>query len=289
MNKSKFLEKARSIHGYKYEYINLPNKLIYSDYIDIKVGDIVYNQRVVKHLSGKCPEKNTPIKTTNEFISQSKEIWGDRFDYSITEYIGANKKIKLIEKSTGNIIEQIPSLHLNGHTCKKMKQDEFINLSELVSDYIYLYDKCEYVNKTTKVTIICAIHGEFKISPFNHLNGGKICNKCLETKFVMEISKFLTKQKINFSRQHKFDDCKNNQSLPFDFYITSMRTCIEFQNEYHFNTSSKYYEILKTNDKIKNDYCEDNYINLIRIKHDEFDNIHHILWENLKFHINRLK
>jgi hypothetical protein len=43
-------------------------------------------QKVVKHLIGRCPEKNTPIKTTKEFILESKEIWGSKYDYSLVVY-----------------------------------------------------------------------------------------------------------------------------------------------------------------------------------------------------------
>jgi len=39
-------------------------------------------------------------------------------------------------------------------------------------------------------------------------------------------------------------------------------------------------------DKLKESYCEDNYIDLISIKYNDFDNIYQILWENLKKYIN---
>jgi hypothetical protein len=39
----------------------------------------------------------------------------------------------------------------------------------------------------------------------------------------------------------------------------------------------KAYESLKLNDSIKNDFCEINCINLIRIKYDQIDNIDKIL------------
>jgi hypothetical protein len=68
-----------------------------------------------------------------------------------------------------------------------------------------------------------------------------------------------------------------------------MRTCIEFDGEQHFHPVSHFggimaYEKLKINDKIKNDYCEDNYINLIRIRWDQIDEISQILQRNLKYH-----
>ena len=71
-----------------------------------------------------------------------------------------------------------------------------------------------------------------------------------------------------------------------------MRIFIEFDGRQHYEPMEffgglKSYEILKVNDKIKNDYCEDNYINLIRIRYDEFDSLHQILWENLKTFIKK--
>ena len=94
MTRIEFLEKAHNQHGYKYKYIDLSDKLILSDRIIIEYNNVKYEQRVSKHLMGKCPEKNTPPKTTEQFISESKEVWGNKYDYSLTEYKGALEKIK---------------------------------------------------------------------------------------------------------------------------------------------------------------------------------------------------
>ena len=69
MTKSEFLERAREKHGYKYQYPYLSDKVLSNDNIIIVYNGIEYKQKVVKHiLLGRCPEKNTPIKTTDEFI-----------------------------------------------------------------------------------------------------------------------------------------------------------------------------------------------------------------------------
>ena len=49
----------------------------------------------------------------------------------------------------------------------------------------------------------------------------------------------------------------------------------------------KTYNKMKVNDKIKNDYCEDNYLNLIRIRYDQSDDIYQILWDSLKIYIKK--
>ena len=71
-----------------------------------------------------------------------------------------------------------------------------------------------------------------------------------------------------------------------------MRTCIEFNGIHHFQPfeyfgGSKTLDILKQNDKIKSDYCEDNFLNLIRIKYDQINIVDEILWENLKSFIKQ--
>lgn len=287
MNKETFLSKARNIHGYKYIYKNLSDKITLKDYIEIEHEGILYNQRVSKHLIGKCPEKNTPKKEKDQFIREAIEIWGDRFDYTDSVYINSNSKIRFFDKINNRFVEQIASLHIQGFEPKKIDEDFFILESELVSDFKYSYDKCEYVNKTSKVILCCKSHGEFKLKPFDHLNYGHICPDCDETFVKKLISKFLDKYKIHYQREYKFRDCRNKLPLPFDFYIPSARTCIEFDGIQHHQPIDHFggievYEKLKENDKIKSEYCEENYINLIRIKWHQVDEIESILYENLK-------
>ena len=117
------------------------------------------------------------------------------------------------------------------------------------------------------------------------------CSNCNESKGEKEIAKFLDKYKIVYDRQKKFAGCRNIFELPFDFYIPSMRTCIEFDGKQHFEPMEFFggipaYETLKINDNIKTEYCEDNYINLIRIRYDQENIIWEILWDNLKSLIN---
>jgi hypothetical protein len=291
MTRNNFLEKARNRHGYKYSYDNIPDKITLKDTIEVIYEGISYYQKASKHLLGKCPEKITLNKTTNEFIRQSKEMWGDKFDYSITEYINANTKIKVIDKETGNIIEQLPNNHLYGHLSNRIEKYDFIQMSKLVSDYRYDYSKCDYVNKITKVKIICPIHGDFDVYPHLHLNQGYVCSECYESEAIREISKFLKKYDINYSKQHRFKDCRNRYELPFDFFIPSIRGCIDFRGKQYYEPSKYFggvesYNQLLINNRIKLEYCEEHFIELIIVRYDQIEDIHQILWEALK---NKIK
>lgn len=352
MTKQKFLERAREKHGYKYQYPNLKDSILSSDNIDIIYKDKIYKQTVVKHiLLGRCPEKNTPSKTTDQFISEAMSIWGTKYDYSLVEYKGALKKIKIIydgivfeqvaishlrkmapednmnqdyfiKKSidkwgtkydyslvkyvngktkvkiiyNGVIYEQTPTGHLmyapeNIKLSARKTTEQFIKEANQVHDYKFSYTKTKYIKNQIKVIITCPIHGDFEQNPLSHLQGNG-CSSCNESKGEREINRFLKKHNINFERQKKFTECKNIFELPFDFYIPSMRACIEFDGIQHFTPLEyfgglKTYEKLKINDKIKSDYCEDHYINLIRIRYDQIDNIPKILYENLKTFIKK--
>ncbi len=63
------------------------------------------------------------------------------------------------------------------------KQDWFLTKARQVHGNYYDYSKVKYVNVTTKVCIICPIHGEFYVRPTGHLKGNK-CKKCSFPKHI---------------------------------------------------------------------------------------------------------
>lgn len=54
---------------------------------------------------------------------------------------------------------------------KKITQEEFINRAKLIHGDKYDYSEVNYINSSTKVKIICPIHGGFEQIPNNHLRG----------------------------------------------------------------------------------------------------------------------
>ena len=64
---------------------------------------------------------------------------------------------------------------------KQLTIDDFINRSILVHGNKYDYSKVEYINNSTKVCIICPIHGEFWQTPHHHMRGHG-CAKCGNSK-----------------------------------------------------------------------------------------------------------
>lgn len=62
---------------------------------------------------------------------------------------------------------------------KKLTKEEFVQRSINIHKNVYDYSKVNYINTTTKVIIICPLHGEFYQAPRKHMQGQgcPICNK----------------------------------------------------------------------------------------------------------------
>lgn len=54
--------------------------------------------------------------TTEEFIAKARLVHGDKYDYSLTSYVGNRTKVIIICPIHG-AFEQSPKLHLRGHGC----------------------------------------------------------------------------------------------------------------------------------------------------------------------------
>jgi very-short-patch-repair endonuclease len=61
---------------------------------------------------------------------------------------------------------------------KRLTRDEFIEKARKIHGDKYGYDKVEYVNAHTHVTIICPDHGEFAQAPSDHIYGKQGCPAC---------------------------------------------------------------------------------------------------------------
>lgn len=277
-----FIKKAKAIHDDKYdyslvEYINSQTKV---KIICPEHGE--FEQKPNNHLNGggckTCYHQSMVLDTTT-FVIKAKQIHGDKYDYSITEYIESKSKVKIFCPKHGEF-EQKASGHLSGKGCfscfnnnKLSNTSEFINKSVLAHGNTYKYTNVDYINDKTKIAITCPIHGDFKQKPSNHLMG-QGCPKCNESKGEREIRLYLELEKIKYLTQHKFPDCKHILPLPFDFYLPEQNLCIEYNGEQHykpinyFGGVNRFVKQQKL-DSIKESYCNDNRIKLIIIKYDE--------------------
>jgi G:T-mismatch repair DNA endonuclease (very short patch repair protein) len=184
--KEEFIEKARTIHGDKFNYSKADYRGALSKIEIICQIHGSFWQRAVSHVIGhgcsKCKyeEQNS---NTKEFILKAKQIHGSLYDYSETIYGQSKEKIIVICRIHGKF-KQRASGHLKGKGCNlcaidasKIGREDFIRRANEKHNNKYGYEQVVYETNKITVIIYCHIHGEFKQAPNDHLSGAK-CPGC---------------------------------------------------------------------------------------------------------------
>jgi len=232
----------------------------------------------------------------NKFITKARILYGNRFDYSKVIYSNIDTKVIIVCKKHGEFL-QSPYNHLKGFAgcklcmAKKLSKDRSSDTSTFITKAAkihnqYDYSKTNYINSWTKIKIICKKHGVFEQMPFAHLRGSG-CPVCSASMGEKKIENYLKINKFEFIHEKKFIGCQYKRPLSFDFYLPQFKTIIEFDGRQHFKPvsfGSSKHNIIEDNlkntimrDQIKNDFCQTNDINLIRIPFYNINNIDSIL------------
>ena len=187
-----FIKRAAEAHNNKYDY-SLSNYLgSHSKIVIVCPEHGEFEQTATNHLSGrgcrKCGRKKSEAgrkSSDNEFISKSKIVHGNKYDYSVVDYIDRNTPVVIICLEHGEF-EQSPHNHIYGKGCQKCGKDvlrkdinEFVSESLEVHGDKFDYSKANYHNSYSKVVIICPEHGEFKQTPDIHLRSTVGCPSCV--------------------------------------------------------------------------------------------------------------
>lgn len=117
----------------------------------------------------------------------------------------------------------------------------------------------------------------------HHLKNGhtQSCG-CLLSKGELEISKLLSENNIEYAKQYTFSDLKSKKgrALRFDFAIFTkgkLNRLIEFDGTQHYKPGYGYFENtledIQDRDRLKEQYCLDKDIPLIRIPYNKLGKI----------------
>jgi Zn ribbon nucleic-acid-binding protein len=186
MTTEEFIQKAKAVHGNKYdyskaEYVNYRTRLLI---ICPKHGEFL--QRPDIHLQGKgcyeCGQERRALfhtKSLDQFLQEAKAVHGDKYDYSKVKYLDRQTKVVIVCPKHGKFT-QTPTSHIRGAGCPdcgkerdslRMTTEDFIQKAKAIHGDRYDYSKVEYVDNKKEVCIICREHGEFWQRPKNHLSG----------------------------------------------------------------------------------------------------------------------
>ena len=278
---AEFIKMAKEIHGKKYDYSLARYINNHTNVIIICQKHGQFLQSPAKHIIRKqgCPKCNGRNKSVNELIDESKQIHGNKYGYLGIEKNSKTKKIKIMCPIHGEY-KQSFFHHINRKqgcpkcSGKNKTTEDFIKEAIKIHGDKYDYSKVNYKNHNTQIIIICLKHGEFLQQPTTHTTMKCGCPICNESRGERAIRSFLINNKLEFISQKKFDDCKNKNKLPFDFYLMDLNICIEYDGLQHFEVSDFFggeqgFKQTQLNDQIKTDYCLKNNILLIRVRYDE--------------------
>lgn len=242
---------------------------------------------------GECYKKEPRIsrRQTLEEVKHIVELV-EGYELLSTEY-DPNKKIK-IRHICSNEYEVTLNNFKRGKRCPicQLKREE----KRIKKDYVvkninkegYEVISLNGFNKSSdKIKLKCPKGHIYEVS-WNTFQQGRRCPYCKSSKGENKVKDYLDSKNIIYYQQYKFEDCKNDRSLPFDFYLPQYNTCIEYDGQQHYKLidfsgnmtieeQEDRLEYYKRNDNIKTKYCKDNNIKLIRIPYWEFNNIENIL------------
>lgn len=289
-NKDQFIKKAIAKHNGFFDYTLVEYKDSRTKVKIICPVHGIFEQIPNSHLMGKgclkCKRDKARL-TTESFIKRAKLVHSDKYDYSETTYISSEFKVKIICPEHNEFF-QYPGHHLNGQGCRKCG---FNNLRRTTKDFIkdaiqlhgnkYDYSLVDYINKESKVKIICPIHGIFEQSYSTHISQKCGCPKCSKKISIGE------KEVLDYIKSIYFGEIITNDRTiispkEIDILIPDLKIAIEYNGEYWH---SKREENSPGYHELKESLCKDKGLKLINISDKEWradkENIKKLLDKNV--------
>ena len=290
-----FLKRLRNkfgdTHSMTGEFVNMSTK---TEFIHNECGHKwMIAPRFILRLKKGCPRcYGTVTKTPEEYREQVMSIKGPDYEV-LSDYVNAKSKVH-VRHICGYEYMVLPNnlLKRNCANCSDLirKDTEYYKneVSNLVGEEYSVLS--EYINAKTHIKMRhnsdnCN-NNEYEVVPDAFLRGNR-CPRCIESLGEKKIRECLDRFRVDYIEEYRIDDCRNIKPLPFDFAIFkngSLLCLIEYDGRQHFNESDWFggkdnFLSVRKNDGIKNSYCKENHIDLIRIPYWEYENIESILDE----------
>ncbi|MBP5458056.1 MAG: hypothetical protein J6Y37_16330 [Paludibacteraceae bacterium] len=241
---SDYLMRAREVHGDRYDL----SKVVYNgskenvtvtchrkDEFGNEHGE--FSIRASNFIYGTgCPKCGGHYTyTLEEWKARANKVHDGRYDYSMVKSTKVKDKVEIICPVHGSFIQTAGS-HLQGCGCPSCNlgvvgnKDDFVERSNAIHHGYYDYSEFVYVNRKTKGTIICPIHGRFSMTPDHHLKGSG-CNKCKNSKLENILISRFNKDGILYEYQSRILSIGRKT---VDFFLPEYGICIECQGEQHY-------------------------------------------------------
>lgn len=212
-------------------------------------------------------------KKLAELSNKVKEYYGNNYD--VLSQAEVNIKQIKIRCNRHNIVNSFWKTHLfkNKFICneclkeKQLKEnkEKFFEKANDIYDSFYNYID-DYINSQTPITAICPIHGEFKVTPNDHIEKHSGCPKCGNKRSDGE------EEIYNFCKTICDETIRRDKEIisPYelDIVLPNKNIAIEYDgilwHSEKYKDNAKYYHLDKTK------RCDNNAFKLIHIFEDEW-------------------
>lgn len=239
-----------------------------------------------------CKECARKIQTKKHRESFTNK-WINRIDaskYTVlseVDYLTADSFIDVEEIKTGyRVHTNIRSASKNPQAFNVFSNEKFFlyNLSIYGKNNGILSAPVSVVDKSathTKVLFRCSCGNEFVRSIYKWMDGRDKCPTCAQTQssYERKFEEHLIQNNIKYKSEYRFNGCRDIKPLPFDFYLTQYDCLVEIDGMQHFEPvafngdqkdAEKRFALQKKHDKIKQVYCANNNIPLLRVPYTWF-------------------
>lgn len=211
------------------------------------------------------------------------------------EYVNNSTKMKFMCEC-GNIFYTSWTEFKNSckRTCNKCSNTQKLTYGE-VKEFIENNTSCRLISKDynsvhQNIQIRCSCGNIFETT-FRSFRDRytRACRECrkLKSNLELQVENILNELNLKYKEQYTFENCVNKKKLPFDYYIEEFNLLIEVDGEQHYSQYRFEDNELKFadriyNDAIKNSYCEDNNIPLLRIPYWDIKSAKSIIQMKIK-------
>jgi len=223
-------------------------------------------------LTGQTFGKLTVVERT-ENDSSNRTQWLCQCECGNKKIIKSNNLRKGRTKSCGCLVKETATI-----LAKSLNEKDLIG--QQFGELTVIEESGNRANNGSKIYICqCSCGNQVNVRTDYLTNNTTISCGCKRviSKGESKIKEILINNNIPFETQKTFDDCKFKSDYParFDFCINN-KYCIEFDGIQHIQETGFSHDNLEErqeHDKIKNDYCKEHNIPLIRIPYTKYDTL----------------
>jgi 5-methylcytosine-specific restriction endonuclease McrA len=156
------------------------------------------------------------IKTKEQFVVESKELYGDAYTYDRLEYVNHNIEVELYCKEHDNYFLIKPKKHLHSYSgcdfcdnpvkhenrskgARKSQNDLVNSFREKLQDKFdgkITFEDSDYIDSQTKMEFCCKKHGKFIKIPKYLLKQNGDCTECQKEKAIRKRKKKFVQNSI---------------------------------------------------------------------------------------------